>query len=44
MPRPHGHRHRKAALGDLADALGRLNRCGADAELVALLGGGVCDF
>ena len=27
---------RKAALGDLADALARLDACGADAELVAL--------
>jgi tetratricopeptide (TPR) repeat protein len=34
--RSGGEIHRKAALGDLADALGRLDRCGADAELVAL--------
>src|SRR5947209_2441610 len=29
---------RKAARGDLADALARLDGCGADAELVALAG------
>jgi hypothetical protein len=28
---------RKAALGDLADATARLDGCGADAELVALV-------
>ena len=31
-----GEIHRKAARGDLADAFGRLDACGADAELVAL--------
>ena len=31
-----GEIHRKAALGDLADASARLDACGADAELVAL--------
>ena len=31
-----GEIQRKAALGDLADALARLDACGADAELIAL--------
>ena len=38
-PSPAGARceiHRKAARGDLADALARLDACGADAELIAL--------
>ena len=34
--RSSGEIQRKAALGDLADAVGRLDACGADAELVAL--------
>ena len=33
---PSGEVQRKAARGDLADALARLDACGADAELVAL--------
>jgi tetratricopeptide (TPR) repeat protein len=31
-----GELHRRAAAGDLADAFARLDRCGADAELIAL--------
>ena len=34
--RSSGEILRKAALGDLADALARLDACGADAELIAL--------
>ena len=34
--RTSGEIQRKAALGDLADALARLDACGADAELIAL--------
>ncbi len=34
--RSSGEIHRKAALGDLADAWGRLDTSGADAELIAL--------
>jgi eukaryotic-like serine/threonine-protein kinase len=36
--RSAGEIHRKAALGDLADALARLDSSGADAELIALAG------
>jgi len=31
-----GEIHRKAARGDLADAFGRLDACGADAELAGM--------
>ena len=34
--RTSGEIQRKAALGDTADALARLDACGADAELIAL--------
>ena len=34
--RKAGEIHRKAALGDLADAVARLDACGADFELIAL--------
>ena len=36
LGRSAGEIQRKAALGDLADAMARLDACGADAELVAL--------
>ena len=36
LGRSTGEIQRKAALGDLADAMARLDACGADAELVAL--------
>lgn len=36
LGRSSGEIQRKAALGDLADATGRLDGCGADLELVAL--------
>ena len=36
LGRSSGEILRKAALGDLADALARLDACGADAELIAI--------
>jgi serine/threonine-protein kinase len=36
LGRSSGEIHRKAALGDTADALARLDACGADAELITL--------
>lgn len=36
LGRSHHEVHRKAAIGDLADAWARLDRCGADPELVTL--------